>query len=220
MLARHAAARYAECFNTTFTTASEANMIDAQVRAVLEELEAWGERNDRSEADRSRKMLNLERETAELIRALVVPRKARRILEIGTSNGYSAIWLAASISEEGRVISIDRNAGKTAMARANLDRAGLSERVELITGDATELVTKLDGPFDLIFFDADRFSAPEQLAVLLPKLSQEVLLLADNVLSHPAEIAGYLAALATLSDFERTVVPVGKGLSVAYRLAD
>ena len=192
-------------------------MIDAQVRAVLEELEAWGENNDRIETDRARKMLNLERETAELLRALILPRKARCVLEIGTSNGYSAIWLAASISEEGRVISIDRNADKTAMARGNLDRAGLLDRVELLTGDATEIVTKLDGPFDVVFFDADRFSAPEQLAALLPKLSTEVLLLADNVLSHPAEIAGYLAALAALSDFERTVVPVGKGLSIAYR---
>ena len=67
------------------------------------------------------------------------------------------------------------------------------------------------------FFDADRLSAPEQLALLLPKLSINALLLADNVLSHPEEIAGYLAAIRQLSDFEHTIVSVGKGLSVAHR---
>ena len=194
-------------------------MIDPHVRAVLDELEAWGEENDRVETDRSRKMLNLERATAELVRALIAPRKAQRILEIGTSNGYSTIWLAASLAPGGRVISMDRNAHKTALAKANLERAGLLDRVELLTGDATELTAKIAGPFDVIFFDADRFSAPEQLNLLRPKLAQEALLLADNALSHPQEIAGYLAALEKLPDFEHTVVPVGKGLSVAFRVA-
>ena len=198
-------------------------MIDPLVRAVLDELEAFGEENDRVETDRSRKMLNLERATAELVRALIAPRKAQRILEIGTSNGYSTIWLAASVAPGGRVLSMDRNALKTAMAKANLERAGLLDRVELLTGDATELTAKLAGPFDgvfdVVFFDADRFSAPEQLRLLRPKLAQEALLLADNAFSHPQEIAEYLAAIETLPDSEHTVVPVGKGLSVAFRVA-
>jgi len=198
-------------------------VIDPQVRAVLDELEAWGAQNDRVETDRSRKMLNLEPETAQLVRALVAPRQAQRILEIGTSNGYSTIWLAASLAPGGRVISLDRNAAKTALAKTNLEKAGLADRVELLTGDATEIVAKLaaelDAPFDVVFFDADRFSAPQQLAILLPKLAPDALLLADNALSHPEEIAGYLAAIGKLTDFERAVVPVGKGLSVAFRVA-
>jgi len=198
-------------------------VIDPQVRAVLDELEAWGAQNDRVETDRSRKMLNLEPETAQLVRALVAPRQAQRILEIGTSNGYSTIWLAASLAPGGRVISLDRNAAKTALAKTNLEKAGLADRVELLTGDATEIVAKLaaelDAPFDVVFFDADRFSAPQQLAILLPKLVPAALLLADNALSHPEEIAGYLAAIGKLTDFERAVVPVGKGLSVAFRVA-
>jgi predicted O-methyltransferase YrrM len=105
------------------------------------------------------------------------------------------------------------------MAKENLERAGLLDRTELLLGDATEIVAGLKGPFDAVFFDADRFSAPEQLALLLPKLSPDALLLADNVLSHPEEIAGYLAAVNALTDFEHTIVPVGKGLSVAFRLA-
>jgi predicted O-methyltransferase YrrM len=105
------------------------------------------------------------------------------------------------------------------MAKENLERAGLLDRTELLLGDATEMVAGLKGPFDAVFFDADRISAPHQLALLLPKLSPDALLLADNAQSHPEEIAGYLAAINALSDFEHTIVPVGKGLSVAFRLA-
>ena len=163
-------------------------------------------------------MLNLEPETAQLLSILVRSSGAKRVLEIGTSNGYSTIWLAAAVAESGgRVISIERSADKQAMARENLTRAGLSERVELKLGDATATVRDLAGPFDFVFFDADRLSAPEQLKILAPKLAPQVLVAADNALSHPDEIAGYLSAIAGLKDFEHLVVPVGKGLSLAFR---
>ena len=195
-------------------------MNDSRVQAVLKELEFWGKENDRVQTERSLKMLNLERETAELVRALVIGRQPRQILEIGTSNGYSTIWLAASVAASGgRVTSIDRNPHKLQMAMENLKRAGLQGRTELVLGNASEVVTGIDGPIDVVFFDADRLTAPEQLAILFPKLSANALLLADNVLSHPEEIASYLAAIEKLADFEHTIVPVGKGLSVAYRLA-
>ena len=106
------------------------------------------------------------------------------------------------------------------MADANLRRAGLREQVEFVCGDATEVVANLAGPFDCVFFDADRYSAPAQLALLMPKLAGDVLLLADNALSHPDEIAGYLQALEALPNFERAIIPTGKGLSIAYRGTD
>ena len=109
--------------------------------------------------------------------------------------------------------------GKQSLADANLRQVGLREVVDLQCGDATEVVARLPGPFDGVFFDADRFSAPAQLAVLLPKLATDVLLLADNVLSHADEIAGYLQALEALPHFDRVTIPIGKGLSVAYRFA-
>jgi len=120
----------------------------------------------------------------------------------------------------GHVISIDRDEHKQALADANLRRAGLRDVVELIHGDATQVVAELAGPFDCVFFDADRLSAPSQLALLLPKLTADAFLFADNVLSHPQEIADYLAAVEALPQFDHLVVPVGKGLSIAYRQKD
>jgi len=192
--------------------------MDTNLRTLLNELEEMGQSNDATVQDRRKKMLNLEPATAQLLSMFVRGSRRQRLLEIGTSNGYSTIWLAWSAQAVGgHVTSIDREADKQKLADANLRRAGLRDVVDLICGNATQVVASLSGPFDCVFFDADRYSAPAQLALLLPKLSGDVFLFADNALSHPGEIAGYLAALAELPDFDRLIVPVGKGLSVAYR---
>jgi len=195
-------------------------MYDADIRAFLTELYAAGQHNDSQQQERDKKMLNLETETAQFLNILVRSSRRTRFLEIGTSNGYSTIWLAWAASlTGGHVTSIDRDAQKQAQADANLRHVGLRELVDLHCGDATEIVASLRGPFDCIFFDADRYSAPAQLSLLIPKLTPDVLLLADNVLSHPNEIAGYLQALEALPQFDHIVVPIGKGLSIAYRSA-
>ncbi len=192
--------------------------MEARLRQLLTELEEAGQRHDAQEQDHSRKMLNLESGTAHLLSMLVRSSRRTRLLEIGTSNGYSTIWLAwATHPLGGHVTSIEREAHKLALPDGNLRRAGLREVVDLIHGDATQVVATFAGPFDCVFFDADRKSAPSQLAHLVPQLTAEVFLLADNALSHPQEIAAYLAAVQALPQFEHLVIPVGKGLSIAYR---
>lgn len=192
--------------------------MDRQLQILLNELYQQGQVNDARQEDRRQKMLNLEPETARFVSLLVRSGKRLRILEIGTSNGYSTCWLAWSARQTGgHVTSLEREQHKQALADANLRGAGLRELVELRCGDATEIVASLPGPFDCVFFDADRYSAPAQLALLLPKLTPDALLLADNAISHPDEIADYLAAIQALPDFEHMLIPVGKGLSVAYR---
>jgi predicted O-methyltransferase YrrM len=195
--------------------------MEASLRHLLTELEEEGRRNDAQEQDRTRKMLNLEPETAHLLSILVRSSRRTRLLEIGTSNGYSTIWLAwATHVVGGQVISIDRDEHKQVLADANLRRAGLRDMVDLIHGDATQVVATLTGPFDFVFFDADRLSAPSQLALLLPKLTVDAFLLADNALSHPQEIAQYLSAVKALPQFDHLIIPIGKGLSIAYRQTD
>lgn len=193
-------------------------MMNPQLRAFLDELHQQGEANDAQQEDRRQKMLNLQPETARLLSFLTLSSKRKHMLEIGTSNGYSTCWLAWSAQQNGgHVTSIDRLPHKHEWADANLRQAGLRELVELRCGNATEIVADLPGPFDCVFFDADRYSAPAQLALLLPKLTPDALLLADNALSHPDEIAGYLETVQALPEFEHMILPVGKGLSVAYR---
>jgi len=192
--------------------------MDQHLRELLQEIEEHGRENDARATERPRKMLNLEPASAQLLSILVRASGVTRAVEIGTSNAYSTIWLAWSLAPAGgRIVSIDRNPDKHALARENLRRADLLDRVELRTGDASEIARQLTGPFDLVFLDADRRSFPEQIQILLPKLAQKVLVVADNVLSHPEEIAEYLKLISSLADFQHTIVPVGKGLSIAYR---
>jgi predicted O-methyltransferase YrrM len=195
-------------------------IFDDQILTVLRSVETYSQANDAQETDRSRRMLNLERSTAELIQILVLSSGRKRILEIGTSNGYSAIWLGATlrgIPGAQRLTTVERDGLKVQQARLNIAKAGLSNSITVHEGSATDVVTNLPGPFDCVFFDADRTSAPEQLRILLPKLERDALLLADNILSHPEEVAGYLKEFEQLPEFITTTVTVGKGLHIAYR---
>ena len=192
--------------------------MDERLRQLLREMQEHGLENDARATERPRMMLNLEPASAQLLSILVRASGVTRAVEIGTSNAYSTIWLAWSLAPAGgRIVSIDRNPDKHVLGRENLRRADLLDRVELRTGDATEIVRQLPGPFDLVFLDADRRHFPEQMQILLPKLTHKVLVIADNVLSHPEEIAEYLKLIGNLPDFQHTTVPVGKGLSIAYR---
>jgi predicted O-methyltransferase YrrM len=193
--------------------------LGAKLDPLLRELETQGQRNDAVEKDRKKKFLNLERPTAELIYLLLQVSRRKHVLEIGTSNGYSTIWIAAALNaaDNATLASIEILPEKLAMARNNLARAGFGSRVELLVGNATDVVAGLGGPFDCIFFDADRVSAPSQLKLLLPKLSDDVLLLADNALSHPEEISAYKTFVEQLPGFVCTLTPVGKGLHLAWR---
>jgi len=193
--------------------------MNSELELILKSLEQFGRENDENQTDRQHKMLDLERDTAALIHILVQASRRQNILEIGTSNGYSTLWLAdaARSLPSARLISIERNGTKIQIARQNLRRAGLEHLVTLVEGEASDIVNDLPGPYDCVFFDADRTSAPHQLRVLLPKMQTDVLLLCDNVLSHPLEVAEYLAAVKTLPDFASIVVPIGKGLHIAFR---
>src|SRR5947209_7868682 len=130
-------------------------MRDVEIRDFLTKLYETGQQNDVREQERSKKMLNLEPNTAQFLNILLRSSRRTRLLEIGTSNGYSTIWLAWAISiNGGQVISIDRDAHKQALAEANLRHVGLRDMVDLRCGNATEIVEGLPGPFDSVFFDA------------------------------------------------------------------
>src|SRR5437763_13711609 len=110
-------------------------MYDADIRAFLTGLYAAGQDNDSQQEERGKKMLNLEPETAQFLNILIRSSRRTLLLEIGTSNGYSTIWLAWAASlRGGRVISIDLDADKQAMADANLRRVALRTVVDLKCG--------------------------------------------------------------------------------------
>jgi caffeoyl-CoA O-methyltransferase len=121
-----------------------------------------------------------------LLKLLAEITGARRILEIGTLGGYSAINLARGMAEDGSLISLEIDERHAEVARQNVERAGLAERVEIRVGDARKLLAHLaeneDGPFDLVFIDADKEGYPEYLEWALKLSRPGSLILGDNTI--------------------------------------
>ena len=108
--------------------------------------------------------------------------RAQRVLELGTFTGYSSLSMARGLPEGGRVISCDVDPDTTAIARRYAEEAGLVERIEYRLGPALETIAQLDGTFDLVFIDADKPNYRNYYEAVLPKLSDNGLIVADNAL--------------------------------------
>jgi predicted O-methyltransferase YrrM len=192
----------------------------ADRRSIAAELLAASRAHDEALDDRLLRFRNVEPETAELLAVLIHATGSRAILELGTSNGYSTIWLAdAAESTGGSVVSVDVDAERTKLAIANLERAGLA--VDLRTEDAgAVLAASGDGAWDFVFLDAERpaYAAywPDLLRTLRPGGG---LLAIDNVLSHADEVAEVTRLIEAEHAVETALVPIGAGLRLVVRRA-
>jgi len=192
--------------------------VNGERRAIADGVLAAARAHDAAQSDRLARFRNVEPETAELLGVLVRATRARRVLELGTSNGYSTIWLADAVEAAGgAVTSVEIDPARTALARANLDRAGLT--AELVTGDAAEtLRVSGDGVWDVVFLDAERPAYagywPELLRVLRPDGG---LLAIDNVLSHAAEVAAVTALIEAEPAVTTVLIPIGAGVRLVAR---
>jgi caffeoyl-CoA O-methyltransferase len=113
---------------------------------------------------------------------LVTQTKARRILEIGTFTGYSAISMASALPPDGQLITCDVDPETTAIARRYMDESGHGDKIETRVGPALETLKALEGPFDIVFIDADKENYRSYYEAALPLLADDGLLVADNVL--------------------------------------
>jgi predicted O-methyltransferase YrrM len=189
--------------------------VNAFRRALAAEILAQARAHDDLQSDRLARFRNVEPETAELLSLLVRSTRARRILELGTSNGYSTIWLAdAAAVSGGSVTSVEIEESRTALAREHLERAGLA--AELLTQDAAVALAQApDGHYDLIFLDAERPAYAGYWPDLLRVLRRDGGLLAiDNVHSHPGEVV----EIGALIDAEPTVASVELAIGAGVRL--
>ena len=194
--------------------------MDHALIALLDELARFGSENDARETERPRRMLNITPETGRLLWIMIRTAGASRILEVGTSNAFSTIWLADAARETGgRVTTLEMNPDKITLARENLVKAGLTDRVEIIQGPAATTLRDIPGPFDFIFLDADRPSYLMYLELVVPKLVPGGVLVADNVVSHAGELQDYLARVKSHPALFSVTVPVGNGEEISFKLA-
>jgi predicted O-methyltransferase YrrM len=130
-------------------------------------------------------------EVGALLRVLATAAGATRILEVGTCIGYSGIWLAGALPPGGMLLTMELDPERAKMARDNFARAGLSDRANVMIGDAERLVAKVSGPFDLIFQDGAKTLYGPLLDRLVALLRPGGLLVTDNVLWDGEVVPGY-----------------------------
>jgi predicted O-methyltransferase YrrM len=138
--------------------------------------------------NQGRGMRNVPMEDGRLLRLLTETTDAKHVVEIGTSNGYSGIWFCLALrTTGGRLTTYEIDAGRAALARKNFRRAGVDQLVTLVEGDAHEEVTKLQGPIDILFLDADKSGYIDYLDKLLPLLRPGGLVMAHNMNARMAD---------------------------------
>ena len=195
--------------------------MDDQLTELLAELYSSGREFDEGKADRLQRLRNVEPDTAALLALLVRATGARRVLELGTSNGYSTLWLAAAArSAGGVVVSVDTDAERSAMAARNLQRGGLRDLVELRVEDAAlTLRSSADGVWDMVFLDAERSAYLGYWHDLVRSLRPAGLLAVDNVLSHASELVQFRASVQADARVSEAMAPTGAGLLLVVREA-
>lgn len=163
-------------------------------------------------------MLHITPDTGAFLHFLVHLTQGRNLLEVGTSDGYSTLWLAdAARSLRGRVTTLERNAWKIERARAHFDEAGLSEWITLEEGDALTYLSRAQGVFDFVFLDADRSNYLEYVPHLIRLLRPGGLWVTDNAVSHAHELADFFTQIEADLGWERSLVPVGKGEALVMK---
>ena len=193
--------------------------------AVLADIARAGEEQD---------LPLIDAEVGGLLRVIVEATGATRILEIGTAIGYSGIWLAGALAPGGRLITMEMDADRARTARDNFARAGLSDRVSVMQGDARRLLAKVAGPFDVIFQDSDKQLYVPMLDRLVELLRPSGVLVTDNVLwdgevvpgfvEHPRRkiedtraIAAYNERISTDPRLTTSIVPLRDGVSLSVK---
>jgi len=140
-----------------------------------------------------------------LLETLVFVSGARRVLELGTYSGYSALWIAGALPPDGRLVTCEVDPEHAEVARRHIAKSQYAERIDLRLGPALETLAELDGPFDLIFIDADKVSYLAYYEAALPKLAERGLIVVDNTLFSgrvlsPDEESESARAIAELND--------------------
>ncbi|WP_369698691.1 O-methyltransferase [Vibrio cholerae] len=183
----------------------------------MEDLELFGIQNDLAQSDKSKKYLNITRDTGEFLSVLVKATGARRILEIGTSNGYSTIWLASALPDDGKVYTIEANPQKIEEASLNFNQTHTSSKIVQLVGDATEVLSNVPESIDFIFLDADRKIYVSLADDLFNLLKTGGLLVCDNATSHADELEEFRAWVSSQHNLSVSLVPIGKGELLVYK---
>lgn len=185
--------------------------MDARIQETIDQVRAFVDEQEDAWA--------LPAEAARVVHAMALAVRAERCLEIGTSYGYSGLWIGAATAQHGgRLITLEMDERKAEIARSHFEQAGLGGVVEIRCGRAEELIGELEGAFDFVLNDAGKVGARGYIEALMPMLADHAVVVTDNATSHADELGDYLEWVRSGGIFFSTLIEVGNGLELSIRL--
>ena len=163
--------------------------------------------------------LAVSEEDGRFLRLMVATSGAKRVLEIGGASGYSAIWIGLGLRDTGgRLITIEYDPARAKELAENVKRAGLSDIVQVLSGDAFAHIPKLSGTFDFVFLDAWKKDYKRFFDLMFPRLDKGGLFIGHNVVNKRSEMGDFLDAVHKHPSLWTTIVsPSGEGMSVSLK---
>jgi predicted O-methyltransferase YrrM len=163
--------------------------------------------------------LAVSEEDGRFLRLLVASSGSQRALEIGAASGYSAIWIGLGLRETGgRLTTIEYDAQRAGEAKANIARAGLSDIVQVVSGDAFKAIPGIPGEFDFVFLDAWKRDYQRFFDLVFPRMPAKGLFVAHNVMNKKDEMGDFLQTIGSHPRLLTTIVaPSGEGVSVSLK---
>lgn len=161
---------------------------------------------------------NIPPESGNHLNLIIKAAKYKNIVEVGTSNGYSAIWLAEAIKETGgHITGIEFSQERLNMAENNLKECGLADYVTIKQGSALDILADLHEIYDLVFIDANKKEYIKYYEILDKKLRSGGMIVADNVTSHQNKVQDFLDAINNNQNYQVSYLPFGGGLLLALK---
>ncbi len=195
-------------FTLMLPCAAPAQSVPPHVEALLKQIKA---------ADKDQ--LAVSEEDGRFLRLLAVTSGAKRALEIGAASGYSAIWMGLAMRETGgKLVTIEYDKARAAQAAANIAKAGLSDVVQVISGDAFAEIPKVAGTFDFVFCDAWKRDYQKFFTMVFPRMDKGGLFLGHNVINKRDEMADFLKTIhSSPAVLTSIVAPSGEGVSITLK---
>ena len=196
------------------------SVIVEEINNILNRLYERDEKERTSGDKDDIRMMALNRQSGQFIHMICRSAKAGNILEIGTSYGVSTIWLAwAASAFNGKITTIEIDPDRAKAAQENFRKAGLSQWINVMVGDARHVVKDLKDPIDLVFIDTTKKDYPYYLKAIYPLLPKGAIVMADNATSHADQLQEYFATLKELG-FKTMTIPIGAGVEFSVKFGN
>jgi caffeoyl-CoA O-methyltransferase len=188
---------------------------------VLSELEMRDEKERLQGVSSSDRIQILAPDSAKLLSILVTSNKSKTTVEIGSGVGYSTLWLAYAASlTGGKVITCEIDAVRADETKANLEQAGMADFVEVLAGDARELLRHREEPVDFLFIDGDFGQYETYFDVVYKRMGVGAMIVADDVVENENELADYTTYVQNHPNLESVTVPLDNGLEISIKTSD